>query len=124
MVTKTDQVLSLARRLLALETEAAAVRKELDALVEGDSKRQLMAPEPRRRTPRPATAVAGGDVQAVVLSLVMAEPSRQFRAADLRELLPGRPGKNSVESALQRLMGTGQLERTGRGLYQAPRQRP
>lgn len=123
-MTKTDEVLVLARRLVALEAETAAVRAELEALVGGVSR---VAPVPARtrapsRSPRhKPVATAGGDVQAVVLQLVLAEPTRSFRAGDLRALLPGQPGKNSVESALQRLMNAGMLERAGRGLYQAPR---
>jgi hypothetical protein len=122
-MTKTEEVLALARKLVALEAEAAAVREQLDALVATPGApaptRVTRTPSSRRRTPIPDV----GDVQAVVLKLVLAEPGRSFRAADLRPMLPGKPGKNSVESALQRLMKGGQLVRAGRGLYQALRAR-
>jgi hypothetical protein len=120
-VTKSDEVLALARRLVALEAEAAALRAELDALV-GEGERSAPA-GPRTKggtAPRGRSTPDGGVVQAVVLRLVLAQPTRSFRAGDLRSLLPGQPGKNSVESALQRLVGAGLLERAGRGLYQAP----
>lgn len=124
-MTKTDEVLALARRLLALEADMAAARAELDALV-GARDRQVSVQGPTRASSkaprqREAAGAAGVDVQGVVLQLVLAEPTRSFRAGDLRALLPGHAGKNSVESALQRLLRAGQLERAGRGLYRAAR---
>jgi hypothetical protein len=120
-MTKTEEVLALARKLVALEAAAAAVREQIDALVAAPGAsppaRVARAASAQRRAPMPDV----GDVQAVVLKLVLAEPERSFRAADLRPMLSGKPGKNSVESALQRLMKGGQIQRAGRGLYQAPR---
>ena len=124
-MTKTEQVLQLARRVVELEGELAAARRSLNALVEGgEPSQKAEVPSKRHRvtaTSRSTAAADGGDVQAVVLRLVLGEPARKFRAGDLRALLPGRPGKNSIESSLQRLMRAGQIERCGRGLYQAPR---
>jgi hypothetical protein len=121
-VTRAERILEAARRVLQLEGELADAKRTLDELVGGEGpSKTLTAPRARASAGRRAAAAAASDVQGVVLQAMLKEPDREFRAADFHELLPGPPGKGSVESALQRLMRGGQLERRGRGLYRATR---
>jgi hypothetical protein len=103
--------MAIARRVVALEQELAALHAELDSTVASTVRR-----EPTREAPSEERGI-GGDVQGAVLNELKSRPGKALRAGELKTLIGGRAAKGSVESALLRLVSRGLIERQGRGAY-------
>jgi hypothetical protein len=122
-------VLEIARRIVKCEVELAELRNSLEGLLKGKAPDgPPPSPPPSRRPTRTAVAprrprrnagssAATVDVLGEVLTAMRERPNEEFRAGDFRDRLAGRSAKGSIESALQRLKQSGQVERCGRGLY-------
>jgi hypothetical protein len=127
MTTTGERVLEIARRIVKCEAELAELRNSLEGLLTGKA---VVGPPPSpppspgptrtavaRRPRRVGSSAAAVDVLGEVLTAMRERPNEEFRAGDFRDRLAGRSAKGSIESALQRLKQSGQVERRGRGLY-------
>jgi hypothetical protein len=107
-----QRVLEVARRVFDLEKELSVLHEELESIVgagPGRVEEQLESSA--------GFAEVGGDVQGAVLAELRSRPGQLRRAAELKVAIGGNPAKGSVESALQRLVARGLIERVGRGAY-------
>ena len=107
-----QRVLEVARRVFEVEKELSALHQELESIVGAGAGRG----EEQRESPADFAEV-GGDVQGAVLAELRSRPGQPRRAAELKVAIGGNPAKGSVESALQRLVARGLIERVGRGAY-------